>query len=149
MTKSFSNKKTVTIHAPVVAVWQALTYPAMIKQFFFGADMNTDWKEGSTIIIKGEWEGKEFEGKGKVLQVETQKLLRYSYWSNMSGLPDTPENYHIITYQLAAKNNSTKLSLTEENLAAQDMKDRSGKLWDMVFDNLKKLLEKQPATQEY
>jgi uncharacterized protein YndB with AHSA1/START domain len=147
MAENFSNKKTVTIHSPVVTVWQALTDPLMIRQYFFGVEMKSDWKEGSTIIVKGEWEGKNFEGKGKVLQVETQKLLRHSYWSNMSGLPDTPENYHIITYELTAKNGSTKLTLTEENLATQDMRDRSGKLWDMVFDNMKKLLEKQPQTQ--
>jgi hypothetical protein len=48
--------------------------------------------------------GQKVEGKGKVLQMETQKLLKYSYWSNMSGLPDRPEAYHIITYQLSSKN---------------------------------------------
>jgi uncharacterized protein YndB with AHSA1/START domain len=147
MAKRFSNKKKVTIHAPVVTVWQALTDPVMIRQYFFGVEMSTDWKEGSNIIARGEWEGKKIEGNGKVLQVETQKLLRHSYWSNMSGLPDVPENYHIISYELKAKNSNTELTLTEENLATQEMKDRSAKLWDMVFDNMKKLLEKAPVTQ--
>src|SRR5258705_4346527 len=142
MTEKFSNKKTVTIYAPVVNVWQALTDPAMISLYFFGAEMNSDWKEGSIIMVKGEWEGKKFKGNGKVLQVETQKLLRYSYWSDMSGLPERPENYHIITYKLAPKNSSTQLSLTEENLTTEAMKDRSDKLWDMALHTLLNLLEK-------
>jgi hypothetical protein len=41
----------------------------------------------------------------------------------------------------------TKLTLTEENLATKEMKEGSDKIWDMVFDNMKKLLEKQPETQ--
>jgi len=145
MAQKFSNKKTIIIHASVTEVWQALTDPALIKQYFFGIDVTGEWKEGSTLVYKGEWQGKKIEGKGKVLQVETQKLLKHSYWSNFSGLPDQPEYYHIITYQLAAENDHTKLTLTEENLTSQDMKEQSGKLWDMIFDNLKKLLEKEPA----
>jgi uncharacterized protein YndB with AHSA1/START domain len=143
MSEKFVNKKTIIIYAPVADVWQALTNSRMIKQYFLGVRMITDWKEGSNIISKGKWEGKEFEGKGKVMQVETQKLLTYSYWSNISGLPNIPENYHIITYELAGENEITKLTLTEENLATKEMKDRSGKLWDIIFNNLKKLLEKQ------
>jgi len=141
MTNRISLQKTITINAPITTVWQALIDPGMIKEYFFGVETAGDWKEGNTILYKGEWQGKNFEGKGKVLQVEEQKILRHSYWSNMSGLPDLPENYHIITYEMNQENNHTQLKLTEENLADQSMKDRSAKLWDMVFENLKKLVE--------
>jgi uncharacterized protein YndB with AHSA1/START domain len=147
MAKTFSNKKIVTIHAPVTDIWQALTDPEMIKHYFFGVETAGKWNEGNTIVYKGEWQGKKFEAKGKVLQMETQKLLRHSYWSNMSGLADMPQNYHIITYQLTPENGSTKLTLTEENLATKEMKESSARLWDMVFDNLKKLLEKRAVIQ--
>ncbi len=141
MTEKFSNKKTVFIDAPVTAVWQALIDPALIKKYFFGVETIGEWKEGNTIMSKGEWQGKKFRGKSKVLQMETQKLLRHSYWSDLSGHPDVPENYHIITYELSPENRNTKLTLTEENLATKEMKEQSSKLWDMIFDNLKKLLE--------
>jgi len=91
------------------------------------------------FFIKGDWQGKKFESKGKVLQEEDQKMLRHSYWSNMSGLPDWPGNYHIITYDLSAGNGYTK---KEENLAEESMKERSDKLWDTVFDILKNQVEK-------
>jgi uncharacterized protein YndB with AHSA1/START domain len=145
MAQKFSNKKTAIIHAPVTVVWQALTDPALIKQYFFGVDAIGEWKEGNTIVHKGEWQGKKFIGKAKVLQLEDEKLLKHSYWSDMSGQPDEPSYYHIITYQLAKENDHTKLILTEENLATEEMKEKSGKLWDVIFDNLKKLLEKEPV----
>lgn len=97
MAEKFSNNKTVTIHAPVAAVWRALTDAAMIREYFFGIESIGEWKEGNTIISNGEWQGRKFRGKARVLKVENEKLLRHSYWSDMSGLPDDPAFYHIIT----------------------------------------------------
>lgn len=141
MAEKVSLKKSVAIQAPVAAVWKALTDPELIRNYFFGVNAEGKWKEGNTIIYKGEWQGKKYEGKGKVLKVEDEKLLRHSYWSDISSIPDEPGNYHIITYKLAGKNGDTQLELTEENLDGQPMKEQSSKLWDTVFENLKKLLE--------
>ena len=141
--QKFSNKKSLIICAHVTKVWQALTDPSLIKKYFFGVDTMGEWKEGNTIISKGEWQGKKFEGKYKVLQVETQKLLKYSYWSNLSGHDDVPENYHIITYELSQENGNTKITMMEENLATREMKEQSDKLWDVVLKNLKKLVEEE------
>src|SRR6266487_232397 len=141
MAQSFSNKKSVVIYAPVTDVWKALTDAALIKQYYLGVDTIGEWKEGNTIIFKGEWQGKKVEGKGKVLHLEDEKLLKHSYWSNLSGLEDKPENYHIVTYHLLPKNGNTELILTEENLQTKEMQEQSAKLWDMILKNLKKLLE--------
>jgi uncharacterized protein YndB with AHSA1/START domain len=141
MAQEFSNKKSTLIKAPVSDVWKALIDPVLIKKYYFGIDTIGEWKEGNTIIFKGEWQGRQIEGKGKVLQMEDYHLLKHSYWSNFSGLPDDPENYHVITYELTPDNGYTKIILTEEHLATKEMKDQSAKLWDMIFDNLKKLLE--------
>jgi uncharacterized protein YndB with AHSA1/START domain len=143
MVQKFSNKKSLIIGASVTKVWQALTDPALIKKYFFGVDTMGEWKEGNTIISKGEWQGKKFEGKYKVLQIETQKLLKYSYWSNLSGHDDVPENYHIITYELSQENGNTKITMMEENLATREMKEQSDKLWDVIFKNLKNLVEEE------
>jgi uncharacterized protein YndB with AHSA1/START domain len=141
MAQSFSNKKSVVINTPVTDVWKALTDAALIKQYYLGVDTIGEWKEGNTIIFKGEWQGKKVEGKGKVLQLEDEKLLKHSYWSNLSGLEDKPENYHIVAYRLLPKNGNTELILIEENLQTKEMQEQSAKLWDMILNNLKKLLE--------
>ena len=91
MNKGFIAKATILINSPVSRVWDALTNPELIKQYLFGTQVTTDWKVGSPITYKGTWEGKAYEDKGKVLQVEPGKLLVSTFWSSLSGLPDAPE----------------------------------------------------------
>jgi hypothetical protein len=49
------------IDAPVAMVWDALVTPETIKRYMFGTTVVSDWKEGSSIVWKGEWKGKSYE----------------------------------------------------------------------------------------
>ncbi|HUR66600.1 MAG TPA: SRPBCC family protein [Chitinophagaceae bacterium] len=129
------------ILAPASKVWEALTDPALIKQYFFDTDTYTNWKPGSPIVFKGEWKGQHYEDKGTVLDVVEDKLLRYSYWSAMSGIEDEPENYLIVTYELEEKENATKLTIRQENIPDEKMKIHSADNWRKVMTGLKKLVE--------
>ena len=148
MAQTFSNKLSVTIDAAVPDVWHALTDPALIGKYFFNVKVNGDWKEGNTIVYHGEWQGRKFHSKAKVLQVREEKLLKYSYWSDMSGNEDVPENYHIITYDLNPVDGKTELTMTEENLKDEQMKVKSAMLWKQVFENMKNLVERKQAHAE-
>ena len=103
--------------------------------------MTTDWKVGSPITYKGIWEGKAYEDKGKVLQIEPGKLLVSTFWSSLTGLPDIPENYKTVRYELSAEGNGTRLTITQDNNASQEEADHSEQNWKMVLDGIKKLLE--------
>src|SRR6476646_6915962 len=87
------------INAPAEKVWDALTNPEMIRQYLFGAEVTSDWTEGSPIVYQGEYQGNSYEDKGKVVTVERGKRLVVTHWSPLSGTPDTPENYHTVTYE--------------------------------------------------
>ncbi len=102
MSKGYIAKATITIDAPASKVWQALTSPEMIKQYLFGTQVATDWQVGSPITYSGVWQGKPYQDKGKILQVEPQKLLVSTFWSALSGLADIPENYNTVSYALSA-----------------------------------------------
>ena len=130
-----------TIHAPASKVWDALTKPELIKQYLFGTDVISDWKVGSPIVYKGEWEGKSFEDKGKILKLEPEKLLMSTHWSPLSGVPDTPENYHTVTYKLSEKNGGTDVTITQDNNANEEERVHSEQNWKTVLDGMKKLLE--------
>ncbi len=132
---------TTTIHAPASRVWEALTKPDLIKQYLFGSDVISDWKVGSPIIYKGEWEGKSFEDKGKILEMKPEKLLRSTHWSPLSGVPDTPENYHTVTYELSEKDGSTDVTISQDNNASEEERAHSEQNWKTVLDNMKRLLE--------
>lgn len=136
----------IRIDVPVSKVWEALTTPAMIKQYFFGTIAISDWKERSPLIFKGEWKGKHYEDKGTILKVRPQKLFRYTYWSSMSGIEDNPENYVTITYELTERNNGTYLSVKQENIPDEKTRQHSEENWNKVLAELKEFLEKQPVT---
>lgn len=141
MNNKFTAKAISTINAPTSKVWDALTKPDLIKQYLFGTEVNTDWQVGSPITYKGEWEGKAYEDKGEILQIEPEKLLVSTFWSSLAGLPDVPENYKTVHYELSPENGGTRLTITQDNNANQKEADHSAQNWNTVLDGMKKLLE--------
>jgi uncharacterized protein YndB with AHSA1/START domain len=132
----------IELNATKAKVWNALINPEQIKKYLFGTDTHCDWKPGSPIRFTGEWEGKQYEDKGTILAIETEKLLSYNYWSNFSGMPDVTENYQIVTFQLEERNNRVVLSLTQQNILSEESKKHSIENWNMVLNGLKELVEK-------
>jgi len=142
MNNKFTAQATTLVNAPASKVWDALTNPSLIKQYLYGTEVTSDWKVGSPIIYKGEWEGKSYEDKGEILQIEPDKLLISTFWSSLAGLPDLPENYKTVRYELFPQGDGTKLTITQGNNATQEEADHSTQNWTTVLDKLKELLEK-------
>ena len=138
---SFVATTSIVIDAPSSRVWDALTQPDLIKHYLFGTQVTTDWKVGSSITYTGVWQGKAYEDKGQVLQVEPGKLLVSTFWSSLSGVADLPENYQTVCYELAPDGAGTRLTVTQDNNATQDAASHSEQNWAMVLDGMKKLLE--------
>ena len=141
MNKTYTAVATTIINAPASKVWDALTRSELIKQYMFGTDVTSYWKVGSPITYRGEWEGKSFEDKGKVLEIEREKSLVTTHWSLLSGVPDSPENYHTVAYQLSEKNGKTKVTITQDKNATEEEKEHSEKNWNTILGGMKKLLE--------
>lgn len=142
METGISSKVEAIFKAPASKVWKALTTPAEVKQYLFDTDMSVDkWAVGGKISYRGEWQGKEYEDKGVILKYIPEKLLVTSYWSGMSGKPDLPENYQIVTYELIAANGGTKLIITQDNVASEEGKKHSEANWKLVLDGMKNVIE--------
>ena len=88
MSANLIAKASTSISAPASRVWEALTNPELIKKYLFGTQAVSDWKEGSSLEFKGEWEGKKYLDKGIILKSEPEKLFQYTYLSSFSNLPD-------------------------------------------------------------
>ncbi len=131
----------ITVNAPAVKVWEALTNPAIVKQYFFGTNVKTDWKKGSPIIWEGEWEGKTYQDTGKILDIDPGKFVKYNYWSSMSGTEDKPENYADITYRLSEEDGKTVLTITQDNIKNKEAKEHSEQNWQSVFGKMKEMVE--------
>ncbi len=141
MDKTLTAKATTTINAPSSKIWEALTNPDRIKQYLFGSEVITDWKEGSQVIYKGNYQGKAFEDKGNVVKVEPEKLLVLTHWSPLSGTADSPENYHTVSYELSPENDGTKLTISQDNNSSEEEQKQNEQFWSTVLETMKKLLE--------
>lgn len=134
-------KASIAVDAPRSAVWDALVSPAALKKFMFGSTVVSDWKEGSPIVFKGEWEGKRYEDKGVIRQFKPGRTLQYTHFSPLSGLADKPENYHTVTIELSSEGSGTRVSLSQDNNPTDQEREHSEKNWGTMLAGLKKYLE--------
>jgi uncharacterized protein YndB with AHSA1/START domain len=134
-------RASVSVNAPIAKVWDALTNPEVIEQYMFGTKVISDWKEGSQITWKGEWQGRKYEDRGVILKLKPERLIQYSHFSPLSGLPDAPENYHTVTIELSDLRTQTLVSLSQDNNPTEEAREHSEKMWKAILATLKKTLE--------
>jgi len=131
----------VKFKAPMARVWQGLTDPAMVKEYFFGTNLESSWRVGEPIKFSGEWNGHKYEDHGTILDIDPGTFVKYSYWSSMSGTDDKPENYANITYNLTENSGETELTITQDNVKNEEAKAHSEQNWTGIFEELRKLIE--------
>jgi uncharacterized protein YndB with AHSA1/START domain len=131
----------VRVAAPPEEVWRALTDPAMLARYMFGATVISDWREGSSIVWKGEYQGRRYEDKGRVLRAEPGKILEYTHFSPLAGLPDEPENYHRVTVELAPEAGGTRVTLAQDNNLSEDARQDSERNWVAMLAGLRQVVE--------
>lgn len=133
-----------TIAASPEEVYAALTDPDRLGQAFFGATVNSDFKVGSPIGLKGQFDGKPYEDKGEVKEAVPGERLSFSHFSGASGQEDRPENYHLVTFDLKPAGEATRVTITQSNLtggvrdADGRMREQYEKTWWSVLDGLAK-----------
>lgn len=146
MSKNLIANATTSIDATKSKVWEALVAPDAIKQYMFGANVESDWSEGSAITWKGEMKGKKYQDKGVILKIDPEQILKYNHFSPLSGKPDKFENYHIITIHLFGSGNKTEVLLSQDNNADDKARKESARNWRTVLASLKRYVEKPSGT---
>jgi uncharacterized protein YndB with AHSA1/START domain len=136
--------RSIKIYAPTNRVWEALTKREFTRQYFFGSEINSEFKVGAPIVFKRIDQGKEtIDVKGNILSIKPGHLLQFTVWSPESGIPDIPTNYTIVTYNLTEENGSTILNITQDNFRGDEKRYKdSDKGWEIVMKGLKDFLER-------
>ena len=141
MSQNLIATKSIHIKATPERVWEALTDPAQVKQYMWGSEVVSDWKQGSPLVYRGDWEGKPFEDKGTILEIDPPRLLRTNYFSPLSGKEDVPENYAEVTYALAPEAGGTKLTVTQSNIVDETAREHSEGNWSVALEAMRKVIE--------
>jgi uncharacterized protein YndB with AHSA1/START domain len=144
-------KNTITINADAVKVWDVLTNPEQTKKYMFGCETISDWKQGSSLLWKGTYEGKEMIFvKGYILEIVPNRLLKYSVIDPNASYPDIPENYLSVEYKLEKQNANTVLTVIQDGFenAAEGRKRfeetyNNGEGWNPILAQIKKIAEEK------
>lgn len=148
-------QNSIEINAPAAVVWDALVNPEQTKKYMFGCETVSDWKIGSPLLWKGEYEGREMVFvKGAVVELVPNKRLVYTVFDPNSEMEDVPENYLTVTYELSEENGRTLFTVTQGDYATVAEGERryqeaynGGEGWNPILQEIKKLVENELAIQ--
>lgn len=149
MNKPLMVKNQIVINAPAGMVWDALTNPEQTKKYMFGCETVSDWKPGSPLLWRGNYEGKEMVFvKGNIVDIKPGKFLAYTTIDPNSPIADIPQNYLTVTYDLSMEDGNTVLTVTQGDYATvADGEKRykeaynGGEGWNPILVEIKKLVE--------
>ncbi len=139
--KGLTAKASIDIAAKKEKVWDALVNPDLIKEYMFGTQVISDWKKGSSIVWKGEWQGKHYEDKGKILELDPPNHIQYTHYSPLTDIEDEPQNYNTVNIQLSTMGEGTKVELWQDNNVNEKAVEHSTSNWEMILSKLKELVE--------
>ncbi len=149
MKQSLIITNTIAINAKAAKVWDVLTKPEQTKKYMYGCETVSDWKVGSELLWKGEYEGKEMVFvKGIIQKLEPEKFLTYTAIDPNSTIDDTSESHIVITYSLTSQGGLTTLTVTQGDYSKVNEGERrfkeannGGEGWNPLLIEIKKIAE--------
>jgi uncharacterized protein YndB with AHSA1/START domain len=132
----------IDIAAPQATVWHVLTDNALMGEVMFGSEIVTDWQVGNPIVYRGEWQGKPFEDKGEILEIDEPRRLRLTHFSPLGGDADVPENYHEVQYDIAERGDQTHVTLTQDNNSDAAAVEHARANWQTMLESLRTVSER-------
>lgn len=121
-------------------IWSALTSAEFTRQYFFGLQIESDWKVGS--VVKYFRPDGVLDISGKILRCEPSRLLSFTWHIESdplaAKLPDS-----IVTFQLEPLGGVVRLTLTEAHPELPDERLLEGgrRGWPAILSGLKTLVE--------
>lgn len=103
--------QSIEVAATPEAVWTALT-DRESGRIWRSADYQTDWQPESPIAIVAQIGPKRYRDKGTVLAAERPYRLRYEFLPRVSGLPDVPESYSVVSFEIEPRGDGVNFTVT-------------------------------------
>jgi uncharacterized protein YndB with AHSA1/START domain len=141
--KTLIAKSSIQINNTIDEAWKALINPEIVEKYMLGSQQLSDWRKGSSIKWKKDFNGRKFEDKGEILEITPQKSLKYTHYSPASGRPDAPQNYQTVSVTLKENRKGTTIDLTSDNNASEKEKAMAERIWAYYLQGLKIIMDKQ------
>ena len=134
-------KTSIQINNTVDEAWKALVNPKIVEKYMLGSQQLSGWQKGSRIIWKKDFNGRQFEDKGEILEITPPKRLKYTHYSPATGKPDAPENYQTVSVTLKENAKGTTIELSSDNNASEKEKEMTEQMWAYYFQGLKIIMD--------
>ena len=131
----FIARADIEVDASAEKVWSTITDHA--SDVNFGADVESDWKPGSPVVWRGEWEGKPFEDRGEVVEAVAPHRLVLTHVSGDAG--EAP--LHRLTYELSGSGAGTHVEFWQDGNATEGAASESEKNWRRHLEAVKERAE--------
>ena len=138
---------TIFIETTAEKAWEALTSSNFTRKYFYGMNVESDWKLGSKLLWS--WEGCSPEYSGTLMQYDRPFLLSFIWRHVRSHGPES-----MITFKLVEAENEVlhktivELTVTAEWLGLVESEQRANNIiyamrtfWPVSMSGLKTLLE--------
>ncbi len=138
----------VDVSAPRREVWTVLTSSGSHPEILLGAEVISDWRLGSRIVWRGEWQGKTFEDHGRVIELDDREepwRIVLTHFSPLTGQPDVPENYHTLHFELEATPAGTHVTLDQDNNPTVEAAQHSQQNWETMLRGVKEVAERSAS----
>jgi uncharacterized protein YndB with AHSA1/START domain len=120
-------------------LWEALTKPEFIRQYWFGSHADCAWTKGASWTLISA-DGKTTDS-GEILEVDPPKKLVIK-WQNQWRPELHDEGFSRATFELHAQGDTVKLTVTHEiDKTPSKFIDAVSGGWPAVLSSLKSLLE--------
>ena len=129
----------IYIAAAPEKVWAALTSSEFTTQYFFGRTVESDWKKGSSWLLRMP-DGR-VDVRGEVRESDPPRKLTVSWNIDWSEAP-LPECF--VTYEIEpVAGNLVRFTMTEAHPTpiAAELLEGGRKGWPMILSGLKSVLE--------
>ena len=120
-------------------LWQALTTSADTRRYFYGVEVDCDWKVGSTLTMAKPGEAPALVCE--ILEIDPPRRLvtTFRMLHHADTKLDAPTK---VTWEIEPKGDTCKLTLVHEDFAAETPTYREVREgWNPVLSGLKTLLE--------
>ena len=135
--------RSVLLNATPERVWEALTHPGMTKHYLYNCEVTSDWQPGGTLRWKGNYEGRDVDAEGRLIDIIPGRMIKYSGFDGLTeGDIDRRGDIHI-THEIMPHGSKTKLLTTLEHFEGDETRaEFAAQQWDFeIMPKLQTLVE--------
>ena len=129
----------IYIRATPERIWQAITDSELVKRYYFGSVIDSEFRPGSPIVYKQPDTGR-IDITGDVVEADPPRRLVHTF--KVAWDPDVDDPPTRVTWEITPMGGACKVSVTHDGFADENETFRQTKDgWPLILSGLKTVLE--------